>query len=98
MSRFAKLVNAKAAREQEPARESEELKTSSLRLKEESTSLSDTTTTGVLTGVATPVRTPVATPVITPVSTGATTPIEDGTVDAQRESPRTSPQYLDATH
>ena len=102
MSRFAKLVNAKAAREQEPAREPEELNTNSLRETEKSAPLSDAKTTPAITPVTTPVRAPVVTPAIapvaTPVETGVATPVEDSSVDAQRESPRTSPQYLDATH
>jgi hypothetical protein len=98
MSRFAKLVNAKAAREQEPTREPEEFKTNALREKEESASLSDTNTTPAVTPVRTPVAAPVATPVVAPVVTGVATPVEDSSVDAQREPPRTSPQYLDATH
>jgi hypothetical protein len=102
MSRFAKLVNAKAAREQEPARDPEELNTSSLRETEKSAPVSNTKATPVVTPVTTPVRAPVSTPAITPVTTpavtGVVTGVEDSSVDAQRDPPRTSPQYLDATH
>jgi hypothetical protein len=102
MSRFAKLVNAKAAREQEPPRQNEENKPTSLPAKEESQPSSDTNTTPVTTGVITPVRapvvTPVRTPVVTPAIAGVTTPVDNDATDIQRESPRTSPQYLDATH
>src|SRR4051812_11597353 len=94
MSRFAKLVNAKAAREQEPSRQHEENKVTSLPEKVESDSQSETK----ITPVATPVITPVFAPVTTPVATGATTPVDSSTFDTQREPSRTSPQYLDATH
>jgi hypothetical protein len=102
MSRFAKLVNAKAAREQEPPRQIEETKPTSLPTKEASEPSSDTDITPVVTPVITPVRapviTPVKTPVVTPAITGVTTPVDSDAADPQREPPRTSPQYLDATH
>jgi hypothetical protein len=101
MSRFAKLVNAKAAREQEPPRQTEEIKPTSLPAKESEPS-SDIVTTPVITGVVTPVRTPVITPVttpaFTPATTGVITPVDSDVADPQREPPRTAPQYLDATH
>jgi hypothetical protein len=87
MSRFAKLVNAKAAREQEPPREPTEAKVKPLSNNELESS----------NNLFTPVATPVATPVNTPVVTGAATPVTENT-DSQREPARTSPQYLDATH
>lgn len=97
MSRFAKLVNAKAAREQEPPRQTEETKTTSLPAKESEPS-SDTIITPVITGVITPVRAPVITPVGTPATTGVPTPVDSDVSDIQREPTRTAPQYLDATH
>jgi hypothetical protein len=102
MSRFAKLVNARAAREQEPPRQPEETKPTSLPAKEESEPLNDTKFTPVATPAITPVRAPVATPAITPVATpvmtGVATPVDNDAADTQREPPRTSPLYLDATH
>lgn len=98
MSRFAKLVNAKAAREQEPSRQPEENKASSLPEKAEDNSQNDIRITPVTTPVATSVITPVTTPALTPVNTGVVTPVENNASDTQREPPRTSPQYLDATH
>jgi hypothetical protein len=85
MSRFAKLVNAKAAREQEPPRQLEATKVDILSDKE-SPPLNDAEPTPVATGAITPVRTPVA------------TPVADSAADNQKEPLRTSPQYLDATH
>jgi hypothetical protein len=104
MSRFAKLVNAKVAREQEPPRETEEPKTTSLP--QETATQGDIGSTPVVTPVATgaptrvktPVVTPVSTPVDTPAATGATTPVDNLSTEGQREPSRTSPQYLDATH
>jgi hypothetical protein len=100
-SRFAKLVNAQVAREQETPREPQERppdqppdKLESVALKSQKTTPAPTP---VITPVATPVSTPVMTPVTTPAITGATTPVES-TGENQRESSRTSPQYLDATH
>lgn len=84
-SRFAKLVNAQAAREQEGPREEPPQPSA----KREAASNRPQKPT--------PVATPVITPVVAPAETGATTPVEaDG--DASRESAPTSPQYLDATH
>jgi hypothetical protein len=97
MSRFAKLVNAKAARERELPRQPEETKVDILSDKE-SPPLNDTGATPVATGAITPVRTPVITPVTTPAATGVVTPVADSTADNQKEPLRTSPQYLDATH
>ena len=100
MSRFAKLVNAKAAREQEPPRETEEQKNTSLP--EETTPPDNTKPTPVITGVITPLPTgaitPAITPVPTPAITGASTPVGNSLTESQREPSRTSPQYLDATH
>lgn len=102
MSRFAKLVNAQAARAQETPRETEkqpaldespEKKDAvSLRVKS-----STPVTAPVTTPVVTPANTPAATPVVTPASTGAITPVDNITPET-REPLRTSPQYLDATH
>ena len=102
-SRFAKLVNAQAARELETQREPQEQpppvkipdKIESVPLQENK---STPVTTPATTRVITPVTTPATAPVATGVSTGATTPVETEIVDAQRELTRTSPQYLDATH
>ncbi|MDQ3821204.1 MAG: hypothetical protein M3362_26475, partial [Acidobacteriota bacterium] len=98
MSRFAKLVNAKAAREQESPRQIEENTTTSLPEKEKSEQSGDANTTPVATGAVTPVLTPVPTPVATPAMTGVATPVDNDASDSQREPTRTSPQYLDATH
>src|SRR3712207_1747778 len=99
MSRFAKLVNAKAAREQEPAEAPEGQKRP-----EETTPKNDSDvkpSTPVVTGVdtlaITPVVTPVKTPVITPVTTGATQSSSES-AEGTRESARSSTQYLDASH
>jgi hypothetical protein len=95
MSRFAKLVNAQAAREQQapPA---------PLERQSSDTTLARKEAKNPQNGEATPVITPVPTPVenlqSAPVATGATTPVENDITDAQREPSRMSPQYLDATH
>jgi hypothetical protein len=100
MSRFARLVNAKAAREQESPREIEGRNTTPLP--EENATPEEIITTPAATPVITPVRTPVDTPVITPVvtpaKTGAAAPANNPPAESQREGSRTSPQYLDATH
>lgn len=100
MSRFAKLVNAQASREQEKPRASTEH--TSVTNEATSESPRDTKATPVITPVATPVKNPAPAPVttgaITPVTTGAITPVETESRENQRESLRTSPQYLDATH
>jgi hypothetical protein len=96
MSRFAKLVNAKAAREQEPQRETVETTANSLL--DKALEAYESQPTPVITPVATPALTPVSTPATTPVTTGATTPATGTVIDSQREPARTSPQYLDATH
>lgn len=104
-SRFARLVNARAARDQEAPRESLEqeppVQDSS---RSESTSSPNAITpaatpvaTPAITPVRTPATTPAQTPVATPVSTGVATPVKP-TDETQRESTRTSTQYLDATH
>ena len=94
MSRFARLVNAQAAREQELPGEPQEGQPSSQVLdKQEPT----TRRTRKSTPVATPAATPVTTPVVTPAITGAITPVESIS-ESPRDLSRTSPQYLDATH
>lgn len=102
MSRFARLVNAQATREQESPREPQSQSTPEESPdKKEPISLENRESTPVVTPAATPVIAPViapATPVATPVTTTATTPVDDGTADVQRDPARTSPQYLDATH
>ncbi|HEX8722615.1 MAG TPA: hypothetical protein VF736_18505 [Pyrinomonadaceae bacterium] len=90
MSRFAKLVNAQAAREQEAPSESQEQRPSKQAGDEREV-------VSQQEKLPTPVPTPVITGVGTPVSTGVVTPV-DNNVEAQREPARTSPQYLDATH
>jgi hypothetical protein len=90
MSRFAKLVNAQVAREQELPREipEQQLSTHSPNRHVPANSQAKKPT---------PVTTPVITPVSTPVTTGVATPVEI-IGESQRESSRTPPQYLDATH
>lgn len=99
-SRFAKLVNAQVAREQEAPREPQEQPPDQPPDKQSAPVRSKK-----LTPAATPVGTPVVTPVVTPVNTPATTPAVtgaatpvDSTGESLRDSSRTSPQYLDATH
>jgi hypothetical protein len=94
MSRFAKLVNAQAAREQEVPRDPQEQQPPGQNPDKQEPAIHRVRRT---TPVATPVTTPVATPVPTPAITGATTPVES-TGELPRELARTSPQYLDATH
>jgi hypothetical protein len=94
MSRFAKLVNAQAARE-EVARD--EQQPPEPPAKQESVNAQIQDPTPVTTPALTPVNTPVITPVATPAPTGVTTPA-DNSGEAPRESARTPPQYLDATH
>lgn len=82
MSRFAKLVNAQAAREQEVPRERQQQQSLTPPSdKQDPVNTSDKKST----------------PVATPAKTGAPTPVET-IVESPREAPRTSPQYLDATH
>ena len=98
MSRFAKLVNAQAARQQEALREPQEsLPPTQTPAKQEAVTPRAKKPTPVTTPVDTPVFTPVTTPATTPVDTGATTPVESFS-ETPRELSRTSPQYLDATH
>ena len=97
MSRFAKLVNAQAAREQEAPRESQERAPDQTPDKKESATLKPKKLTPVTTPANTPVDTPVITPASAPAITPVTTPV-DSTGENQREPSRTSPQYLDATH
>lgn len=107
MSRFARLVNAQAAREQEQPRkpEAKTLPDASPSPEESKTNSPAPVTTPVRTPAATPVATgaiapvkaPVATPVATPVETKSTLP-QGVSEEGQRESPRASAQYLDATH
>ncbi len=97
MSRFAKLVNARAAREQEVPRESQQQSSTLSSDKQDPVDTPDRIATPVATGVATPVSTPVTAPVATPAMDGAPALVEN-IVESPREVPRTSPQYLDATH
>jgi hypothetical protein len=89
-SRFAKLVNAQVAREQEAPREKQPQQPPTQSPdKQEPISVQGKSPT--------PVTTPASTPVVTPAITGVDAPVEN-IVESQREPPRTSPQYLDATH
>ena len=98
MSRFAKLVNAQAAREQELTRETPEQKLLTQSPNKHVSGQSQAKKpTPIPTPVTTPVITPVDTPVDTPAITGVSTPVEISG-ESQRESLRTPPQYLDATH
>ena len=98
MSRFAKLVNAQVAREQESPRDNSEQQPSNQPPDKNERAHSQTKRpTPVTTPARAPVVTPVATPVVTPADTGVTTPV-DNNIETQREPGRTSPQYLDATH
>ena len=98
MSRFAKLVNAQAARERELPRETPEQKLLTPSPNKPVPAQSQPKKpTPVATPVATPVITPADTLVATPAITGVATPAEI-VGESQRESLRTSPQYLDATH
>lgn len=110
MSRFAKLVNAKAAREQETSQAPEGQKqpeetaspnNANIDVNALLTPVATPVDTPVQTPAATPVKTPVVTAVITPAKTPVTTgvnqmPSESG--EGTRESSRSSTQYLDATH
>src|SRR5919205_163216 len=89
MSRFAKLVNAQAAREQELPREEQQQPKPQPSIKQEVASNRPIKST--------PVATPVPTPVNAPAPTGVATPaeIQDS---PPRELARTPLQYLDATH
>ena len=98
MSRFAKLVNAQAAREQQLPRETPEQKLLTHSPNKHVPAQSQAKKpTPVTTPVTTPADTPVITPVATPAITGVATPAEV-IGESQRESLRTPPQYLDATH
>ena len=97
MSRFAKLVNAQAARTQELPRETREQPPSNEVPESQETPSKIKKPTPVPTPATTPVITPALTPVTTPVDTGASTSAEGENV-AAREPTRASPQYLDATH
>lgn len=90
-SRFAKLVNAQATRVQETPHE--ELAQQRPPAKQESASNRPQKSTPV----STPVTTPVDTLVTTPAITGVVTPVEPLN-ETPRETARTSPQYLDASH
>lgn len=97
MSRFAKLVNAKAAREQESPQTPEWQKQSEELIPEKEV----TPPTPVITPVATPANTLVETPVVTPVNTPVTTGVRQApgeVVEGVREPSRFSSQYLDASH
>lgn len=95
MSRFAKLVNAQAARTQEVPQESQEQPPpKQVPDKQELNSPRTIEATPADALVATLVNTPVVTPATTPVKAGVTTPV-DGIHETQREA---RPQYLDATH
>lgn len=96
MSRFAKLVNARVARQQEAPREEQQPSKPQTSIKHEASTIYASNPTPVTTPVNTLVSTPVATPVSTTTITEATTPAE--TLSESRESSRISPQYLDATH
>ena len=100
MSRFAKLVNAQAARAQEAPREEAPPQSQASAEQETANNRPQKPTpvaTPVITPVATPATAPAITPVATPATTGVTTPVE-AQGETSRESSRTSPQYLDATH
>ena len=98
MSRFAKLVNAQAAREQELPRETPEQKLSTHSPNKHVPAQSQAKKpTPVTTPVTTPANALATTPVDTPAITGVSTPAEI-IAESQRESLRTPPQYLDATH
>jgi hypothetical protein len=86
MSRFAKLVNAQAAREQKVPREPQEHPPSNPASDKKEPAIRRAKT-----------PTPVATPVVTPADTGVTTPAESNN-ETPRELIRSSPQYLDSTH
>src|ERR1044072_1634699 len=100
MSRFAKLVNAQAARAQEAPREEAPPQSQASAEQETANNRPQKPTpvaTPVITPVAPPATAPAITPVATPATTGVTTPVE-AQGESSRESARTSPQYLDATH
>ena len=98
MSRFAKLVNAQVAREQELPREPPEQKLSTFSpIKHVPAQSQAKKPTPVTTPVTTPANALATTPVDTPAITGVSTPAEIFG-ESQRESLRTPPQYLDATH
>jgi hypothetical protein len=89
MSRFAKLVNAQAAREKELPRELQE--------QPPDQTLAGQELAPPRLRKSTPVVTPAITPVAAPVTTGVIAPVDD-IDESPREVSRTSPQYLDATH
>lgn len=111
MSRFARLVNAQAAREQETSQAPEEQKQPKETTHENDSNVKSSgpidtpvdtpVTTGAITPASTPVKpqaiTTVTTPVNTPVTTGVNQMLREAG-EGTRESSRFSSQYLDATH